>query len=133
MAETTNRKNIDLSALDYYDEKMKEYVQKKIGTGGLTIDSELSDISENPVENKVIKKALDDKAENNHNHTKSDITDFPTSLPANGGNADTVNNHSVNADVPFNAVFTDTTSFIDILEEDPVNPAEGYMWIIKKT
>ena len=112
---------------------MKEYVQKKVGTGGLMIDSELSDTSENPVENKVIKKALDDKAENNHNHTKSDITDFPTSLPANGGNADTVNNHSVNADVPFNAVFTDTTSFIDILEEDPVNPAEGYMWIIKKT
>ena len=67
MAETTNRKNIDLSALDYYDEKMKEYVQKKVGTGGLTIDSELSDTSENPVENKVIKKALDDKAENNHN------------------------------------------------------------------
>lgn len=26
----------------------------------------------------------------NHEHTVSDITDFPTSLPANGGNADTV-------------------------------------------
>ena len=25
-----------------------------------------------------------------HTHTKSDITDFPTRLPANGGNADTV-------------------------------------------
>lgn len=25
-----------------------------------------------------------------HTHTKSDITDFPTKLPANGGNADTV-------------------------------------------
>ena len=33
---------------------------------------------------------------------------FPSSLPANGGNADTVNGHSVNADVPENAVFTDT-------------------------
>lgn len=33
----------------------------------------------------------------------------PTSLPANGGNAATVNNHTVNADVPAGAKFTDTT------------------------
>ena len=37
------------------------------------------------------------------------IKNKPTSLPANGGNAATVNNHSVNADVPANAKFTDTT------------------------
>ena len=30
------------------------------------------------------------KANTLHTHTKSQITDFPTSLPANGGNADTV-------------------------------------------
>ena len=35
-------------------------------------------------------------------------TDIPTELPANGGNADTVNGHSVEADVPADAVFTDT-------------------------
>ena len=35
-------------------------------------------------------------------------TDIPTTLPADGGNADTVNNHTVEADVPSNAVFTDT-------------------------
>lgn len=34
---------------------------------------------------------------------------IPTSLPANGGNAATVNGHSVNIDVPSNAIFTDTT------------------------
>ncbi|MCM1124274.1 MAG: hypothetical protein NC416_16955 [Eubacterium sp.] len=33
---------------------------------------------------------------------------IPTALPANGGNADTVNSHHVNADVPSNAKFTDT-------------------------
>ena len=43
-----------------------------------------------------------------HTHTKSQITDFPSSLPANGGNANTVNNHTVEADVPADAVFTDT-------------------------
>ena len=35
-------------------------------------------------------------------------TEIPTTLPANGGNADTVNNHTVKSDVPENAVFTDT-------------------------
>lgn len=35
-------------------------------------------------------------------------TDIPESLPANGGNADTVNNHKVNEDVPEGAEFTDT-------------------------
>ena len=35
-------------------------------------------------------------------------TDIPTSLPANGGNADTVNGHTVKSNVPENAVFTDT-------------------------
>ena len=34
---------------------------------------------------------------------------FPSSLPADGGNADTVNNHTVNTDVPSSAKFTDTT------------------------
>ena len=29
-------------------------------------------------------------ASKTHKHTKSEITDFPTSLPANGGNADTL-------------------------------------------
>lgn len=33
----------------------------------------------------------------------------PASLPANGGNAATVNNHTVNVDVPAGAKFTDTT------------------------
>lgn len=42
--------------------------------------------------------------------TSSDayIKNKPTSMPANGGNADTVNGHSVQSDVPANAVFTDT-------------------------
>ena len=35
-------------------------------------------------------------------------TDIPTTLPANGGNSDTVNNHTVETDVPVDAVFTDT-------------------------
>lgn len=39
---------------------------------------------------------------------KTEIPTIPAELPANGGNADTVNGHTVNADVPENALFTDT-------------------------
>lgn len=46
-----------------------------------------------------------------HTHTKSQITDFPTSMPANGGNSSTVNGHTVNADVPSGAKFTDTDTW----------------------
>lgn len=55
-----------------------------------------------------VKKLLEGKSNTGHKHTKSDITDFPNSLPANGGNASTVNGHTVNSDVPANAKFTDT-------------------------
>ena len=54
---------------------------KEITGGGVTIDDTLSDTSKNPVQNKVINAALNNKA---------DLTDIPTALPANGGNADTV-------------------------------------------
>ena len=37
-------------------------------------------------------EAISGKADKNHTHTKSEITDFPTSLPANGGTADSANN-----------------------------------------
>ena len=43
-----------------------------------------------------------------HKHVVKDITDFPTSTPANGGDASTVNGHTVETDVPEGAVFTDT-------------------------
>lgn len=52
---------------------------------------------------------------------KADKTEIPTSLPANGGNAATVNGHTVGADVPEDAVFTDTV--VDISgKPDAENP-----------
>lgn len=48
-------------------------------------------------------------AKKNHKHSKSDITDCPTSMTADGGNSSTVNGHTVNSNVPANAKFTDTT------------------------
>lgn len=54
-------------------------------------------------------KLMERFAPKSHTHTKSQITDFPKSMPANGGNSTTVNGHSVNSDVPAGAKFTDTT------------------------
>lgn len=41
--------------------------------------------------------------------SKAELSDIPDKLPADGGNADTVNGHTVESDVPANAKFTDTT------------------------
>lgn len=58
------------------------------------VDSALSRTSTNPVQNNVVTLALEGKASIHHMHPKSQITDFPTTMPANGGNADTVGNIS---------------------------------------
>ena len=50
-----------------------------------------------------------------HEHTVSQITNFPASLPANGGDADTVAGHTVDVNVPANAKFTDT--YTDFLKD----------------
>lgn len=56
--------------------------------------------------------------------TSVDLTDYakkteiPTELPANGGNSSTVNGHTVNSDVPANAVFTDTVYDDTEVKED---------------
>ena len=68
----------------------------------ITIDSALSSTSTNPVQNKVINSALAGKAASSHSHTKSQITDFPSSLPANGGNADTVDGMHASDFMPIN-------------------------------
>ena len=73
---------------------------KEITGGGVTIDDTLSDTSKNPVQNKVINAALNSKAE---------LSDIPTSLPADGGNADTVDGIHVS-----NTANTDTNNWIAV-------------------
>lgn len=48
-----------------------------IETSSVDVDDELDSTSTNPVQNKVITNALDGKANSSHEHTTSDITDFP--------------------------------------------------------
>ena len=52
------------------------------------ISSHADDAAAMNSEIKANTEAISDKADKIHTHTKSQITDFPTSLPANGGTAD---------------------------------------------
>ena len=49
-------------------------------------------ISTNTSDIATLKTSVAGKSDTGHTHTKSQITDFPTSLPANGGTADSANN-----------------------------------------
>ncbi len=50
-------------------------------------------------------------------YSSETIPTIPSSLPANGGNSDTVNGHTVNSDVPSDAKFTDTVYNDTVLEK----------------
>lgn len=63
-------KNISLNNLDIYTEEMKEYIRTR--GSGVTME-ELTPL-------------LDEKAPVEHTHTKSEITDFPTSMPPTAHN-----------------------------------------------
>ena len=102
LAETTNTANITF-------EHGKNYQITAGGTSGIfkmpslpTADSNTSgvmklytitgDTNDGAMSQSAVTTALAGKSDTIHKHTKSDITDFPSSLPANGGNADTVDN-----------------------------------------
>ena len=91
---------------------------------GVTIDSKLSDTSENPVQNKVITSALNNKAESNHVHSyagSSSEGGSATSAEKLDSSAGTATQpvyfsegkpvactYTLGKSVPSNAVFTDT-------------------------
>lgn len=74
------------------------------GGGSITVDSALSTESENPVQNKAIAEEFQKYA--NGTKVVAKATEADTATTAS--NAEKVNGHTVGADVPSNAVFTDT-------------------------
>ena len=98
----TSQKIISVQGLNHYHEKaMIEVDEKMAGISGAVVDDSLSATSTNAIQNKAVTNAL---------NAKANLTDIPSSLPASGGDASTVNGHTVNADVPANAKFTDTNT-----------------------
>ena len=96
-----------MSSLGIFDKETKTYKKVADLSKPAVIDSAMSDSSTNAVQNKVVKSYVDGRTSSvawdnvtgkpstytpsSHTHTKSQITDFPSSLPANGGNSATAN------------------------------------------
>ncbi len=102
-----SNKHLDGTGLSQLWAKVKElFVAKETGKGLSTNDyttaekTKLSGIASGAQKN----------VQSDWSATSGDafIKNKPTSLPANGGNADTVGGHTVAKDVPADAVFTDT-------------------------
>ena len=116
-------------------EEAKAYTDSEIAdliNGAPTTRDTLKEIADAMAENQTVVEALDaaigSKANKTDIPTKvsqlendsgyltehqdlseyAKTADIPTELPANGGDANTVNGHSVEANVPADAVFTDT-------------------------
>ena len=83
-----------LATETYVDNKVADYT-KTVDLADVATSGSYNDLADKPTI-----PSLDGYAKK---------TDIPTTLPANGGNADTVNDHTVESNVPADAVFTDTT------------------------
>ena len=67
---------VDTYTITYSDGSTSTFTVTNGSDASVTVDSSLSSTSVNPVQNKVIKGALDGKSDTGHTHTKSNITDF---------------------------------------------------------
>lgn len=114
-----------LSTNDYTTAEKNKLAGIAAGANKITIDSALSDSSINPVQNKIVKSALDGKAASSHIHNYAGSTSAGGSansavkLDSSAGSAEqpvyfkdgkpATCTYSLNASVPSGAKFTDTT------------------------
>ena len=106
-------KLIDLSLLTYYHNKLEsDVLANKVDK----VSGKQLSTNDYTNEEKAKLEAVETGAQRNvkpdwnaASGAAAEILNKPTALPADGGNADTVNGHTVEIDVPDNAVFTDTT------------------------
>lgn len=102
-----SNKHLDGTGLSQLWAKVKElFVAKEAGKGLSTNDY----TTDEKTKLNGIEAGAKVNVQSDWNATSGDafIKNKPESLPANGGNAETVNGHTVNSDVPANAEFTDT-------------------------
>lgn len=64
--------------------------------GTITIDTSLSTTSTNAVQNKAIATAVNGKADTNHTHSISDVTNLQSTLDSKMNKSDIVNNLTTN-------------------------------------
>lgn len=102
--ERTTKKIMDLAAIETINDEDILIIDNGVETCKVTVKEIADYINENP------DTEVNVQSDWNETDASSDsyIKNKPTSMTANGGNADTVNGHTVNANVPANAEFTDT-------------------------
>lgn len=96
--EVDNSINNEISNRTVQYNELKADVEQKIS----------KEVSDRTTQYNTLNAKLGEKSNDGHKHVVNDITDFPTSMPANGGDSSTVNGHTVEINVPEGAVFTDT-------------------------
>lgn len=96
--EVDNSINNEISNRTEQYNELKADVEQKIS----------KEVSDRTTQYNTLNAKLGEKSNDGHKHVVNDITDFPTSMPANGGDSSTVNGYTVEIDVPKSAVFTDT-------------------------
>lgn len=95
-----------------------EWANDEVGKA-VTVDSVLSDSSTNPVQNKVIKGALDNKANSSHTHQQSDVNGLSEAL---SGKANSAHKHTT-SDITDIANVAKTGSYNDLTDK-PAIPSE---------
>ena len=116
----------DIDTIYFTTDDGKLYIGDKevSGDGSITIDDTLSDTSENPVQNKIITSALNNKAESNHVHSyagsSSEGGSATSAVKLDSSAGSSVNpvyfsegkpvacTYTLGKSVPSDAVFTDT-------------------------
>lgn len=100
---------MSVNIYDKQGDKLTQVAGNATGGGSINIDNALSSTSANPVQNQVITNAINTLNSDLETHkintdihvtameksawdNKAELADIPTILPANGGNADTVDN-----------------------------------------
>lgn len=80
-----------LSTNDYTTEEKNKLAGIAAGANKTVVDDALSDTSTNPVQNKIVKAALDEKAASTHEHSADDITSgtLPVTRGGTGATAPT--------------------------------------------
>ena len=120
---------MSVNIYDKQGDKLTQVAGNATGGGSINIDNALSSTSANPVQNQVITNAINTLNSDLETHkidtdihvtameksawdNKAELADIPTTLPANGGNAETVDNKHA-SDFMQNLGILNTGSLLD--------------------
>lgn len=118
-----------LSTNDYTTTEKNKLAGIESQANKTIVDDSLSGSSENPVQNKVINTALSGKADSSHNHTVSDITDFP-SIPSKTSDLTNDSNFVVSSTL---ATVATTGDYDDLIDKPTLSSLGGVVTVEKQT